>query len=199
MSANRRGPLLVGGILFAVGLAILLVRGLANLVSVDWLVERLGYDYLVIAGFGLVALFLALLVILARSLYGFDQATPPTAESVPTGVPLGAQIDHVMDQGLHPYEHVVGTPRAAVRDRLRQTAIETVRRVDGCSAAAARAAVSAGEWTDDRTAAAFLADEGPGPLKQRLRDALPRGSQFQHRTDRAVAAILARDEQGGDQ
>ncbi|MFD1588843.1 hypothetical protein ACFR9U_17840 [Halorientalis brevis] len=198
MTAHRRGPLLVGGLLFVLGIAMLLVRGIANLVSVDWLVDQLGHDYLVIAGFGLVALFLALLVILARSLYGFEQATPPTAESVPTGVPLGAQIDHVVEQGLHPYEHVTGRSRATVRDRLRQTAIETVRRVDGCSSAAARAAVSAGEWTDDQAAAAFLADEGPAPLAQRLRDALPRGSRFQDRTARAVTAILERDEQGGD-
>lgn len=198
MTSHRRGPLLVGGLLFALGIAILLVRGLANLISVDGLVQQLGHDYLLVAAVGFVALFLALLVILARSLYGFEQATPPTAESVPTGQPLGAQIDHVIEQGLHPYEHVTGTPRAAVRDRLRQTAIETVRRVDGCSAAAATAAVSAGEWTDDQTAATFLADEGPGPLGERLRDALPRGSQFQQRTDRAVTAILERDGQGGE-
>lgn len=198
MTRFARGPLLVGTVLFCLGLGILFVGGLASLVPVDWLVERLGHDYLVAALVGIVALGLALVVVVARSLYGFEQAAPPTTESVPAGRPLGAEIDHVVQEGLGPYEHLAGGPRVTVRERLRRTAVETVMRVDGCSAAAARASVSAGEWTDDRTAAAFLADEGPETLGRRLRDALPGRSRFRQRTDSAVTAILERDRGDAD-
>ena len=195
MTPSRRTPLLVGAVLFALGVAILFVRDLTVLVSMEWLVTALGYDYLVVAIVGVVALLLALVVVLARSLSGFEQASPPTAESVPVGQSLGAEIDHVIEEGLHPAEHLRGGARAAVRDRLRRTAIETVMRVDGCSSAAARATVSAGEWTDEEAAATFLADDGPGSLGRRLRDALPGGSRFQRHTARAVTAIVDRDRQ----
>lgn len=193
MNRHRRGPLVVGALLFAIGLAIFLIRGIATLVSVDWLVAMLGNDYLVVASLGLLALFLGLVIVLVRSLYGFEQATPPSTESVPAGTPLGAEIDHVIEDGFDPVEHITGTPRAEVRDRLRRAAIATVMRADGCSMAAATAVVSAGDWTTDESAAAFLADEGPGTLTGRLRDALPGRSRFQQRTADAVTAILDRD------
>lgn len=196
--SGRRGPLLVGALLFAVGVAILLVHSLASLVSLDPLVQQLGHDYLVVAFVGFLALALAILVIFLRSFHGFEQAKPPSAESIPAGQPLGAEIDRVIEDGLDPLAHLTATPRTTVRERLRRAAIETVRRVDGCSTAAASASVSAGEWTDDGAAAAFLADEGPEPPVRRLRDALPGQSQFRQRTDSAVTAILDRDQQEGE-
>jgi hypothetical protein len=197
MTRAARWPLLVGALLFCLGVGILFARGLASLVSMDWLVSRLGHDYLVVALVGIVALGLALLVVLARTLDGFDGADPPSTESVPAGRPAGEEIDRVIERGLDPAEHLTGGQRTAVRARLRRTAVETVMRVDGCSSAAATASVSAGEWTDDGTAAAFLADDGAGEFGRRLRDALPGGSRFQRRTARAVTAILERD-QGAD-
>lgn len=193
MTRSRRGPLLVGTLLFCLGLGTLVVGGLATLLSVDWLVRLVGHDYLLVAGVGGLALLVGLGVLLRRSVEGFEQATPPSTESVPTGTPLGAEIDRVIDSGLDSLDHITGTPRATIRSRLRRAAIETVSRTEGCSSAAATAAVGAGEWTDDRTVATFLAEDGPGRLRDRVRDALPGRSRFQSRTRRTVRVLCGRD------
>lgn len=195
MTASNRWPLLVGGLLFVLGIAILLVRGLAMLVPIGWLVDALGHDYLVVAFLGVVALAVALSILIVRSVEGFDQSTPPSAESVPTGRPVGADIDRAAADDLSLREHVAGTRREELRRRLRETAVRTVMRTDGCSQAAAEAAVSAGEWTDDDAAAKFLTAEGTDSFPRRLRDGLPGGSRFQKRTRAAVAAILEQDQQ----
>lgn len=96
-----------------------------------------------------------------------------------------------------------------VRRRLRSLAAARLSRTDpsadgvaGSSdserGAAAAEVIAAGAWTDDRTAAAFLADgdDGPAhPLLSRLRLWLDPDAERQRRIRRTVAAV---DALGGD-
>ncbi|MFB6164435.1 MAG: hypothetical protein ABEJ31_04695 [Haloarculaceae archaeon] len=195
---NRdRLALVAGGALFAVGIAIGLDGGLADLLSVGPLVETVGHDYFLVAAVGTVALVGGLAVAGARTLDGFEQATPPDAESVPSGPPLGAEIDDVLESDLRPHEHVLGRRRRAVRGRLRRAAIATVARTERCPRATARERVATGRWTDDEVAAAFLAPERvDAALVERVGDALPGTSRFRRRTHRAAQAIVERDARG---
>lgn len=77
-----------------------------------------------------------------------------------------------------------------VRDRLRETAARACARSADCEIAEARTAVRNGTWTDDRTAAAVLADED-GPvhsLGSRLRLWLDPESERERRFDGTVRA-----------
>lgn len=85
-----------------------------------------------------------------------------------------------------------------VRNRLRETAAGAYARSTGCEVTEARTAVRNGTWTDDRAAAATLADED-GPvhtLASRLRLWLDPESERERRFHRTVQEItdLARGE-----
>ncbi|WP_424018725.1 DUF7269 family protein [Halorientalis pallida] len=186
---RRRIALVAGGLLGALALAAVMFDGLDKAGSTGWL-ARPGHDYLLAAGVGTLVVIAGLGVVTARSLSGFDGATPPPAEEVPAGTPPGREIDRVIDGDLGPRAHLRGDERATVRARLRTAAVETLVRVEGDSRLDARQRVARGEWTDDRIAASFLAEGGPGPLGSRLVDALPGGSRFQRRAERTVTVIL---------
>jgi hypothetical protein len=186
---RRRVALVVGGLLGTLALATTLLDELAAVGSTGWL-ARPGHDYLLAAGVGALVVLVGLGVVTVRSLSGFDGATPPRTEEVPAGTPPGAAVDRVIAGNLGPRAHLRGDERAAVRDRLRTAVVETLVRVEGDSRLTARERVASGEWTDDRTAAAFLAADGPGPLGSRLVDALPGGSRFQRRAERTVSTVL---------
>ncbi|AQL41481.1 hypothetical protein BV210_01570 [Halorientalis sp. IM1011] len=186
---GRRVGLLVGGLLFALALVAVLFDGVAAIGSSGWL-ARPGNDYLLAAGVGAVIVLAGVGVVTARSLSGFDGATPPQAEEVPAGSPLGEEVDRAISGDIGVRAHLRGDERTAVRERLRSAVVETLVRAEGCSRPEARQRIARREWTDDRTAAAFLSEQGPGSLGTRLTDALPGGSRFQHRSERTVAAVL---------
>ena len=83
--------------------------------------------------------------------------------------------------------------RALVRDRVRLTAERAYAQGASADDAAAAEAVAAGEWTDDRVAAAFLGDERAPrlPLRERLRGWLHPGRAFERRARRAADAAHA--------
>lgn len=182
----------VGATCFALGLGIVLAPDIARLLSVDGLVAAWGQDYLLAAAVGVVAVALALVVVGLRTVHGYDQATPPPAESIPTGRPPGAEFDRVVADDLGPLDHLRGRERAAVRRRLRRAAVATLARTAGCPRSTAETTVAAGEWTADPTAAAFLADDAVSdPTWRRVVDALPGRSRFARRARRAAVAIVA--------
>lgn len=83
--------------------------------------------------------------------------------------------------------------RALVRERVRVTAERAYAQGAGPGDADAADAVAAGEWTDDRVAAAFLGDERAPrlPLRERLRGWLHPGQAFERRARRAAHAAHA--------
>jgi len=198
MTNGRLLALGVGTLLFALGVGIALSPTLAQTFSITSLVVAFGDDYLVAALVGGVAFLVAIAVLVRRSTQGFEQADPPTTEGVPTGTPLGEEIDRVIDGDLTPGDHLLGDVRTDVRRRLRTAAIETAMQTKGCSRANAAAMIAAGEWTDDDVAAAFLATEADQVRPtRRLLDALPGYSRFGRRTRRTVRAILVLDRTEG--
>ncbi|USZ68344.1 hypothetical protein NGM10_01060 [Halorussus salilacus] len=89
----------------------------------------------------------------------------------------------------------------AVRSTLAETAAGVHARGGGLSSEEARKAVETGAWTDDPTAAAFLAGEdGPEfPLSARLREWLDPAAERRRRVERTVSAVeSALDETEGE-
>jgi len=85
-----------------------------------------------------------------------------------------------------------------VRPDLRALAADAVAAAQGCTRREARKRVAAGEWTDDRVAAAYLADgEGPPTLGRRLRSRLRPRKTKRRRVERTVRAIEALVDDGG--
>lgn len=79
----------------------------------------------------------------------------------------------------------------ALRESLVETAVGAYAEYERVDRARARTAVESGEWTDDRTAGAFLAEEdGPTPtLLSRARLWLTPERERRRRVDRTLAAI----------
>lgn len=73
--------------------------------------------------------------------------------------------------------------------RLRDGTVRALRSRRGLERTAAREAVRSGTWTDDRVAAAFLADESRSPPRERRRAAIDPGAAFDRRVRRTLAAI----------
>jgi len=90
-----------------------------------------------------------------------------------------------------------------VRESLADTAASAVAGAGDRDPETARRAVETGSWTDDRLAAAFLADEdGPDPpLAARLRAWVDPAAERRRRVERAVDALedaAERDRLGGE-
>lgn len=192
-------PLLVGAGLFAFGIAVMVDRTVATLLPIGWLVATLGGNYFVAGTGGLVALLTGLGLLARRAAVGDDRAAPPQPETVPTGRRPGATVDEVLAADGLLSGYVRAHRRRQVRDRLRQAAIGTITRTDGCPRTVARDRVATGEWTDDRAAASLLAaDRTAEPLTQRLREALGGNSRFRRRVRRAATEIVERARGGSD-
>lgn len=123
---------------------------------------------------------------------------PPEAVTADRRRMTAERVDRAIDRAVG----VGGRSLGEVRDHLGRTATTAYAERERVGAERARAAVAAGEWTDDRTAAAFLAPEsGPEPgLVARLRLWLAPERERQRRIERAAAAIerLLDDELEGE-
>ncbi|WP_436906704.1 DUF7269 family protein [Halosimplex marinum] len=97
-----------------------------------------------------------------------------------------SEFDEAIERAVGGNDRAIGT----VRDRLRRLAVARLAR-EGYDSEAADRAVAAGEWTDDRTAAAFLAGEsGPvSTLWSRLRLWVDPERERERRIRRTVAAL----------
>jgi hypothetical protein len=83
--------------------------------------------------------------------------------------------------------------RSGVRAAVRETAVRAYASEHGVDDERAADAVAAGEWTDDRVAAAFLGDERAPhyPLRERLRGWVQPEHAFKRRAARAADATHA--------
>lgn len=115
-------------------------------------------------------------------------ADDPETATAPGGTLAATEFDETVDRA------VGGDERAGeeVRERLRRLAVARLtRESEGRDRESADRAVAAGTWTDDRTAAAFLSEEG-GPvatLGSRLRLWLDPDRERERRVRRTVAAL----------
>lgn len=187
----------VGAAVFGTALALVVVPGLAGSIPVDPLLELAGNDYLLLAVFGAAMVVATALALAVRGVSGLDQAEPPDPEEVQSAKRPGDEFTAAVS-GVPPVSLPwVTDGREAIRDRLRENAIGVEMRRRNVARADARRTVDAGEWTDDRVAAAFLsADaEGPNPpVSARIRAALRGESWFQRGATRTAAAIVAAED-----
>lgn len=182
----------IGVVAFVLAVAMVVVPGAESVLPVDAAVEALGYDYLLVALLGVVALVVTLLVLALRAIDGQDQATPPDPEGIETVPRFGADVDEVIEAGLGLRTRFLGDGGEAVRDRFRETAVRTVARVENCTHADARRRVAEGTWTDDPAAASFLADGGGSVTwRTRVLSAFGGESPFQRGARRSAEAIVA--------
>lgn len=182
----------VGSAAMAVGLLLAVNPAVGSGVSVSGLVDRLGNDYLLVVPLGALAVLAVLAVLAARARSGVDQATPPDPERVPTAPHPGSEVDRLADDGLGLRARLFSDDEERVRERLRTAAVRAVMRSDGCSREEAQQRVDSGEWTDDRTAAEFLAGDASLSWRERVAAALRGESAFQRGLHRAAAAIAVR-------
>lgn len=78
-----------------------------------------------------------------------------------------------------------------IREALADVVVDLETRTGERSPEAVRAAIDAGDWTDDRIAAAFLGGEAAPdfPLRSRIRGWVRPSAAFRHRVERTVTAI----------
>lgn len=132
----------------------------ARLFPVDDTVARLGNDYLLVALLGIVGVATTVTVLTQQSLRGVEQATPPDPEKPPTGERPGTKFDATVDAWRGVALWLRPGRQRRIRERLYEAAVEALTRTKGCSRKEARQMVERGTWTDDRDAAAFLANDG---------------------------------------
>ncbi|WP_135805739.1 DUF7269 family protein [Halorussus marinus] len=177
-------PILTAVGVGAVGLGVLLVvqPGLAAAV---------GADYVAVTVVGLLAVVQAVRVVQRRRSTEIRGAATPdveTVETVPT--PGEAFDDRVAGLGAGARRTTV-REREDIREHLTETAVTAVAHARNCSPATARERIEAGEWTDDRYAAAFLAGpDGPRlPFRSKLRFVAGSESLRQHQMRRTADAV----------
>lgn len=187
---NRRLLLGVLGCLLVAGVAVA-EEAVAGLVPVDALVVMLGNDYLLVAAVAACALVAG--AVAAERGTGVKQASVPDPEDAVSVPAPGDEFAAEVDRWRLAVPLVGEGARAAVRERLRSAAVGAVGRAGNCSPAAAAQRVEMGTWTDDDTAAAFLAadeDAGGDWLA-----ALSRGeTPFAYRARRTADAVAAVDD-----
>jgi len=172
------------------------VRGIEPVaVAVDWLA---GVDptLVVLAGSVVVALYVLVSARTGGTAGTSSGAADPFAAAVddpPEAVTTdrrrvtAERVDRAVDRAVGRG----GRPLQDVRDHLERTAAAAYAERERVGAERARAAVGAGAWTDDETAAAFLADErGPQPgIGARLRLWLVPKRERRRRIERTTGAI----------
>ena len=156
MKALRRAFGLVGGVALALAVASLL--GASVPLPVEAVVAAIGNDYMFVAGFAAVAAVVVVAVLGLRAVSGVTQSRPPDPERVVSAPRPGEAFDRYVEDGLPLHQRLFADDGERVRDRLRETAVETTMRAEDCDRDTARELVETGEWTDDSEAAAFVAD-----------------------------------------
>lgn len=176
-----RGLFLVIGLsVFAIGLLVAFDPGTADRLPMETLITALGSDYLVVAALGLAALGVATFAVLFRRLTGVQEARTPVVERVQSATYPGASFDR-SNGGLF------GTwTSTSTRDRLREAAIQSLVRSEGCSRSAAERRIEDGSWTDDAVVARLLGNTGS-------RGVLGGAFGVKDRAERTVEAIEAID------
>jgi hypothetical protein len=176
---NRAG-LLLGVVTTLFGLAVVIQRGLASTVSLD---------YLFVTLVGLLALVQGVRLVNERrgqEGYAAETGDPELRFSVPTpGDELESELQGRGGWAPHGVQH-----RKRARRTLYETVAETLVTQTGVSRETAEERIDDGSWTDDPVAARFLSRNAPEvPLRARVRGLLSRGSAFSQGARRTVDAL----------
>ena len=162
-------------------------------------IEVLGNDYLLVAVVAGLALGLMLLALGVRAIRGSTQFVPPDPEGIPSAPSPGHEFDGYVDGGFSPRRLLFTDEHDRVRDRLRETAIQTEMRRSNCAREEARQRIDRGTWTDDVEAAAYVGeDESMKPPVTSRIGAAVRGESWYQRGARRTARAIVRLAEGED-
>ncbi|MDZ7689291.1 MAG: hypothetical protein U5J64_11400 [Halobacteriales archaeon] len=179
---------LLGAVAVAVGLATFFVPGLADtFVIIRRLEVTLGNDYLLVAVIAGAALVLGLVFAFQGRAGTVQQAETPDAEGVESVPAPGDDFDELVSEASGWRS---GKEKDAVRERVREAAVDVVASKENCSRPEAERYIDTGTWTADRYAAAFLggSDAPKLPFVTRLQVAYG-GSPFKTAATRAVEEL----------
>lgn len=184
------------GFVGAVALVFAVVGG-ANAVPVRSLVSALGNDYLLVVAIGGFGLLVAIPVLASGRDGNLVQADMPAPERPVTVPPAGNDFDETVRSWRYRLPLVSREMRAAVQERLRTAAVETLIRAENCSREEATRQIETGEWTDDPAVAAYLGgSDVPGSnVGARVSTRLTGRSWHQHCARRTAAEIADRGEE----
>lgn len=187
MALTRKAPAAAGIGLLALAALVVASPAVADLIPTAAVVDWLGNDYLLLAAVAALALVGLVSVLLVRTVAGVAEATPPPVEGT-TPVAPGRSVDESID-ALPPLRVTEGHRR--VRERLRTAAVAAVAEADGSSRPAACDRIESGDWTEDATAAAFVADDefDPPTVRRRVAARLRRDDWFRRRVDATLSAL----------
>jgi hypothetical protein len=179
---------ILGAAAVALGLATFFVPGLADsFVIIRRLEITLGNDYLLVATVAGVALFLGLIFAFQGRAGTVRQAETPDAEGVDSVPAPGDDFDELVREASGWRS---GEQKDAVRESVREAAVDVVSGKENCSRPEAERYVDTGTWTADRYAASFLggSDAPQLPLLTRLQVAYG-GSPFETAATRTVEEV----------
>lgn len=191
---NLRSIVLAGlGLLVTgLGLAVWVTPSLARTAGLVSLIEPFQSPYVLAGGIAAVSAMLALVTGMTTILSPAKSVSMPAVEGFTATDSPGDEFEPALAElvgrrgrAARPTDH-----RDLIESRLREDAIRTVARVDDCDFETARKHVDDGDWTDDRYAAAFVAEDVAGPRWwQLLRDRVVRADPFERSALRTAAAI----------
>jgi hypothetical protein len=181
---------LVGAAVFGLALVILVSPGSAGLVPVERALAVTDSEYVLVAAFGVLAMVVVGLALLARGIGGIDQTTPPDPEEVYAVPHPGADFDEFIG-GRISLGRLFGSEHDRIHGRLHESAAATIVRESNCTREEALRRLADGEWTDDRAAAAFLAEHRSPGVGSRALAAIRGESVFQRGARRTATAIAA--------
>lgn len=164
--------------------------------SLPEIVRWPGDDSLVVVAFVTVVTLLGAFILNLNFVIKNEEWPVPEPETTPPVPQAGSELDRIMEARF--LGHPSPDERRRVRERLRQTAIQTIQRGAGVSRPRAVALLTNGEWTTNQTAAAFLGETAL-PRSLRLCEHVSRRLVFQHEIRQTARAIVAYANESEDQ
>lgn len=188
---KRSRLVLIGLGLLAFALALLTeAPSVRSAVSVEALVAFVGSDYYFVAVLAVLALVLGLASVVSGRESTLRQAEMPVPERPFAAATPGDEFDAAACTWRASVPVLGWHRREGVRERLRETAAETIARTENCSLDEAARRVRDGTWTDDPWVAAFLG-EGSVPPDQRLAAVIDLDPWFVRGARRSAAAVVS--------
>ncbi|MFB6104698.1 MAG: hypothetical protein ABEJ57_06395, partial [Halobacteriaceae archaeon] len=175
-------------LLFGAGVAAA-VLGLV-LIAVPGVAGGVAITELLVYGLGVLALLLAVGALYRRRNTAIAQAETGTPER-PTPLPRpGSGVDTRLHNLVRLQSRArLANERTDLDERLEELAIRVIARREDCTRDDARTLLDRGEWTDDRYAAAYFADDIDVPFRDRVRASL--GGSVTAQTARHAIEALA--------
>jgi hypothetical protein len=179
------------------GAAFLFVPGLSDsVIIIQRVVVTLGNDYFLVGGIAGAAVLLGLIFAYQGRAGTVRQAETPDAEGAQSMPAPGDDFDELVRDAKGWRS---GDEKDAVRERVREAAVDVVAGDQNCSRYEAENRVDGGGWTADKYASSFLGGkEAPSlPLLTRLQVAYG-GSPFETAVERAVEEVYEVSGEGED-